>query len=225
MKRTTITRLVLISMFTLAILGCNLAETIGGGDAEAEPTAPAVVYVTATPRPTLPPTDAPTATPTATMTPEPEGLTLQPCANYPEDCPAAISATRFYEVAAPFEYTFDVPSEIQLFISTGWGAIDMATLEQNMPYVDFFLEIDGEDYFSEFYTTSGLQPDADDPAGNNAFYNLQVVITGWVPGELHTICIGYELTADLNDGWDDYEQGFSIIKTFHICPDGGCPTP
>lgn len=223
MKRTTVTRLVLISMFTLAILGCNLADTIGGGNPPLEPTAPAVVYVTATPRPTLPPTAAPTATPTQTPTPEPARLTLLPCPNYPEDCPAAISANRFYEVAAPFEYTFDVPSEIKLFVSTGWGAIDMATLEQNRPYVDFFLEIDGEDFNSDLYTSVVEEPDPDVPSRMNGIIYLNVVITGWVPQQPHTIRIGYITTAPLNDGWDDYDVGFKVSRTLNVCPDGGCP--
>lgn len=219
MKHTTTFRLAVTVILLLAALGCNLTDTIGGENADTEPTAPAVVYVTATPQPT----QALTATPTTTSTPEVQRLTVLPCPDYPKDCPAAISATRFYEIKAPYEYTFDVPSEIQLFVSTGWNTIDKATLEQNLPYVDFFLEIDGEDYFSELYTSVIEKSDPDVPTRMNGYLYLNVVLTGWEPHVAHTIRIGYEVTAPINDGWDDYETGFDVEKVLHVCPDGGCP--
>lgn len=223
MKHSTTFRLAVTVILLLAALGCNLTDTIGGENADTEPTAPAVVYVTATSQPTLPVTATPSATLTPTPTPEPARLTVLPCPDYPKDCPAAISATRFYEIKAPYEYTFDVPSEIQLFVSTGWNTIDKATLEQNLPYVDFFLEIDGVDYYSDMYKSIIEKSDPDVPTRMNGYLYLNVVITGWVPHVAHTIRIGYEVTAPINDGWDDYEKGFDVEKILHVCPDGGCP--
>ena len=220
MIRSRILRLVYIFFILIFVLGCNLTETIGGQKAAVEPTAPVVVYVTATPQPTLPP---PTPTPTATPTPEAARLVVTPCADYPDDCPAAVNSRDFYDPAPPFEYTFDIPSTTQLFVSTGWGAIDMATLQQNIPYVDFFLEIDGEDYYSDLYTSILEEPDVDNPAKMNGIIYLDVVISGWVPQQPHTITIGYTTTAPLNDGWEDYETGFEVKRVLHVCPDGGCP--
>ena len=202
MTRLSSFRLFLITIILFTALSCNLADTIGGGNAPLEPTAPAVVCVTATPRPTLPPTVTPPATPTPTATPEPADVTVMPYPNYPDDCLAAVSANRFYEVAPPYEYTFDIPSGTQLFVSTGWGSIDKATLEQNMPYVDFFLEIDGEDYFDETLTSIVEEPDPDVPGRMNGILYLNVVVTGWEPQQPHTISIGYVTSAPLNDGWE-----------------------
>ena len=57
----------------------------------------------------------------------------------------------------------------------------------------------------------------------NGIIYLNVVVTGWEPQEPHTIRVGYVTTAPLNDGWDDYDTGFDVVRTLHVCPDGGCP--
>ncbi len=222
MTRFTFFRLTLITILLVTALGCNLLDTIGGGSSDAKPTSPVVLLVTATPAAGNPAQTLPVNPPAAPLVPS-AGLTVLPCPVL-ENFPGAVNVREFYDMAdPPWEFSFEIPSSTQLLLVTGWTTLNEEIMAQNKPAIDFTFEIDGEDYFSELYTTSGLQPDADDPSKNNAYYYLQVVVSGWVPGELHTVRIGYSLTADLNDGWDDYEQGFNIIKTFHICPDGGCP--
>ena len=227
MKRTTVFRLILINGLLLGVLGCNLTDALGGGNSEEKaPTSPVVVYVTANPGMAAAPVLAPTITPPApTVAPASAsaGLTVVPCPTL-DDCPGAVSARDFYDVGEPpFEYTFDIPAEIQLAVGTGWSAIDPATLLSNLTKMDFFFEIDGQDYYSDLYTVTSLEPDQDDPTKLNGVFYLNVGISGWVPHQLHTIRIGYDVTAPINDGWDDYAAGFKVEKILHVCPDGGCP--
>ncbi len=222
MTRLTFFRLTLITILLFTALGCNLAEIISVGKSDLEPTSPVVLLVTATPAAGNPAQTLPVNPPAAPLVPS-AGLTVLPCPVM-EDCPGSVNVREFYEITTlPWEYSIEIPSSTRLLLTTGWTALTEEIMAQNRPYIDFTFEIDGEDYFSELYTTSGLQPDPDDPSKKNAYYYLQVVISGWVPGEPHTVRIGYTLTADINDGWDDFEQGFNLQKTFHICPDGGCP--
>ena len=222
MKRSNGFTLSLIILLLFAVLGCTFTDTLGGENTDEEPIIQQVVYVTATPAapgaPLAVPTNPPPITPPVTA-----GLTVMPCPVL-EDCPGAVSARDFYDVVEPpFEYAFDIPSATQLFVSTGWNAIDLPTLNSNLPYIDFFLEIDGQDYYSELYTVTTTSADQDAPEKLNGVFSVQVVISGWVPHQPHTIHIGYEVAAPINDGWDDYEAGFDVEKILHVCPDGGCP--
>ena len=108
MKRSTAFRFLLIMVLPFFVLGCNLAGLIGSGNEAEEPSQPAVIYVTATPQPATP---QPSPTPTATPTPQAAGLTVLPCADYPEDCPSAVGSREFYEMTpSVYEYSFEMPS-------------------------------------------------------------------------------------------------------------------
>jgi len=218
MKHNRVTRCLFILVLLVTTLGCNLTDIIRGGQAEEEPESPLVMYVTATPGAAAAPL------PAAAPTQEPyTGLSVLPCASPPGDCPEAVNARDFYEIKKPpFIYSFDIPVDTRLFVSTGWSAIDMATLEQNLPYIDFYLEIDGLDYYSELYTTKVEEPDADDPSKMNGLFHLNVVVSGWQAHLPNTIRIGYVVTAPLNDGWDDYDTGFELERVLLICPGGDC---
>jgi len=218
MKPNRVTRFLLLLVLLVTTLGCNLTDVIKGDQEAEEQSSPLVMYVTATPG------SAAAPLPAAASTQEPyTGLTVLPCASPPGDCPAAVSARDFYDVVEPpFIYTFDIPVDTQLFVSTGWGAIDMPTLEQNLPYIDFYLEIDGLDYYSELYTTKVEEPDVDDPSKMNGVFYLNVVVSGWQAHLPNTIRIGYVVTAPINDGWDDYDAGFEVERVLHVCPGGDC---
>lgn len=218
MIRSTAFRFILVIILSLAVMSCNLTNTLSGsGAAEAPPTA-VVEYIIVTPQLTLTPEMAPT------LTPEPPGLIVLPCPDRAEDCPSAVQAGEFYGNTVARRYKFDVPSSTELRMSFGWRAIDIATLDQNLAHMDFFLEVDGEEYDTDLFTNTVFLPDEESPDKMNAAFFLNVVVSGWVPQEPHTFRLGFVVNEAINDGWGDVAAGHSSERIFTVCPDGGCPS-
>jgi hypothetical protein len=164
------------------------------------------------------PTATSTSTPTATSTPT-NPLFVKPCINsgdcwdsdWVDDLVAnGVSSGNAYQVSFPF----DRPERFLI----DWSAIDEATLQENITHIKWIFRIDGQDYFNDQWLSYMSVTDRDDPSIERPAIWLDVSLSGWKLNQTHTIEIGYELTAPVNDGWDEYPKGDTFIYTYIANP-------
>ncbi|MBA4385562.1 MAG: hypothetical protein C0410_12560, partial [Anaerolinea sp.] len=163
-------------------------------------------------------TATPTSTPTATSTPV-NPLSVKPCmvsgdcwdSDWVDDLVAnGAKSGKIYQVTFPY----DRPERFL----THWSAIDEATLQENLTHIVWIFRIDGQDYFNNQWLSYMSVSDRDDPSIERPAIWLDVSLSGWKLNKPHTIEIGYKLTAKTDDGWFEYEKGFTSIYTYIASP-------
>jgi hypothetical protein len=176
-----------------------------------------VAYFFSTKTPTSTPTPAATATPTATPQPP---LDLAPCPYY-DMC----SGSLFIHDLLPEDhqpdmaYSVDVPYDQPVSFYVGWIAMDYSILAQNMENMQFFVMIDGQNYWDD--SMLGMPEPYVYENEPNAEYATQaagVEISGWKIGQSHEIRVGYSMNEEINDGWDVYPSGTVIEDVYTINP-------
>ena len=180
------------------------------------------------PQPTAVPTNTPllptatimqpTATSTITPTPQPPAV-LSMCP-YPENCPDAVDIYKYVngEVLAGVENEVSIPADKVVVFRVAWVATDDATLEQNLPYLTYFFEIDGNSYFDPNFMARGQVRNKNNPTVLNSSQSYGVQASGWKIGEVHRVRIGITVNETINDGFSDTLAGTTIEYIYLITP-------
>jgi len=175
-----------------------------------------VARLFATETPTATPT--PTTTPTPTVTPLPP-LDLQPCPRG-ADCPGAVGIYDIItgDVESGVEYSVDVPYDQAVSFHAGWLVQDDFILTQNMEHMQHFVEIDGVNYWQDYFLGSPAPFSYDnDPTVYSSIWQ-GVVISGWKVGQPHRVRIGFTFDEQITDGWEVYPKGTVIEFLYNINP-------
>jgi len=147
------------------------------------------------------------------ITPMPFGVVG--CADQETQCPNAVHIWDLVQMQShdapgiiPYELT--IPAGTQLYMATGWCAVDDATLQDNISKMQWNLTIDGQSYDSSV-ATKGYWPDG------RACVLGGAVIQGWSSGSTYVVDWGFTFTQDVNDGWSTYPAGQYLGRfTIHI---------
>lgn len=209
--------------------GCQILEKILATPTPTPtltPTPTPTSTATATATPTRTPTPTATHTPTFTPTPVPP-LTITNCLS-PEDCPDAKNISSFFPQGFVREYNqeydVNVPVGTKVRFVQSWCAIDDATLDSNMESYEFIFMIDEISFVSMLEPGYTSTKDADDPTKTYPCMTIGANLSGWKVGQKHQISIGGKITADINDGWDDYFPTEDMI-TYNITTVAYTATP
>ena len=169
--------------------------------------------------PILTTTSKTASAPTPTDTPL-SLLTVKPCP-YTSLCPQAVIIEDF--IPGKFEpgkvYNVDVPYNQPVSFYTIWIAKDFTILAQNLESMQFFVKIDGQNYWEDSFKGE-LEPyeSQKEPGTEYASQWAGLVISGWKIGQTHEIRIGYTITGQINDGWDSFTSGTVIEDIYVVNP-------
>lgn len=165
------------------------------------------------------PTATATVTPTATSTPL-APFELTPCVFQIEDCPDALPIEEIMGSLIEFDVVNNVtiPYTQAAHLMVGWYAIDDATLAENLDHIQWFFTVDGQNYFQDSWLEGGGTPDPDDPAILYPGQWFGVAMSGWKVNEPHFIRLGYVVDEPINDGWKDYEAGYTYLMSWYVKP-------
>jgi hypothetical protein len=170
-------------------------------------------------------TETPTSTPTLTATATPNTtplppLTIEPCP-YTSLCPDAEIIRDFIQgnLETGKVNNVDVPYDKPISFYINWVAQDSTILAQNLEFMQFYVMIDGQNYWNEsFKSVPEPYIFSNEPGKEYAAQWVGVVLSGWEIGQPHEIRIGYTFTEQINDGWDTYASGTVIEDIFAVNP-------
>ena len=163
-------------------------------------------------------TETPTSTATPTVTPLPP-LDLQPCPRG-DDCPGAVGIYDIItgDIESGVEYSVDVPYDQAVGFHAGWLVQDDMILLQNMEHMQHFIEIDGVNYWQDYFLGFPEPYTYDnDPVVYSSIWQ-GAVISGWKVGEPHLVRIGFTFDEQVTDGWEVYPKGTTIEYIYRINP-------
>jgi hypothetical protein len=198
----------------VAVVGMGIA--MSGCGAISQMLASATPTPTQTPTITLTPTNTATATATATATPvPPPPVTITRCLGL-DDCAQVRSILSFFakgqEPATGQKYPVTIPAVTRLHFYWGWCATDQVTLMSSIKQYEFIFKIDDVSYVDKLERGESDIIDSQDPKVTRPCIAVGGYLTGWKPGETHTITIGGKVTAQTSDGWDTYPPGESVTS-------------
>ena len=199
---------IILVLAVMSLTGCSAVQNLFATPSSTS---------TATPTPTA----TPTTTPTPTSTPQPPIL-MVPCV-FTTDCPDAltIEAITGSDAVAGVVSNVEIPVNQQVHLFVGWISSDEETLKQNLPHIQWFLTVDGQNYFQDAWVTRGQAQDMEDPTIYYPGYWIGAAFSGWRVGEPHFIRYGYILDAPINNGWEDYEEGYTLVYSWYFQPTDG----
>ncbi len=177
------------------------------------------LLVSETPQPEILATATNTSEPTQTIeavkTASPP-LEMVTCA-FSEDCSTVSNANDLLgesfesDRINELEILYDQP----LRLSIGWVAADEETLQDNLKHMQWFLTIDGKDFFQEKWLSEGSGTSS---TQDGASQWIGVVLDGFKKNQSYFVEIGFVLTEAINDGWNQFDSGYVVKNSYFIIP-------
>lgn len=168
--------------------------------------------ITETPQPTQTPLPTNTILPTITFTPTPP-FAVRPY-NKTTDSSAKCVWCRVDNLEWPkspgrYSWQVDFPLGIPAVLEMGWCTLDQATLDSNLPLMNYDLVVDG---YEISHSLLAIKETQDTDYYCHSFIG---VLQGWGEGR-HTYIWIQRINTSLFDGWDVYSEGsyeFEFIVT------------
>jgi hypothetical protein len=148
------------------------------------------------PRQIVPPSSNPKGT-VSTITVEP----YQPQRN--DQIPTIQSlAANWQNPTGPTSNTYDisVSANQPVLLASGWCTTTKAILDQNLQYIQYLVEVDGQSLDTSKLYQANLS------SVSQSCKDFSGIIRAWPIGK-HTIKISMRVDAKINDGWSDYPAG------------------
>ena len=208
-KVTRLGNIFVLLTVVLFLLGCSIIPKSLEKMKEINPFSEPTMTSTLTPLPTSTATLAPTAT-------QKPFLTMKPCTDKIE-CDGAEMISNFAAPDEDFEGDIEVeiPYDQSVFVFSAWYAMDEDYLAENMKHINWFLTIDGEDYFEQDWPKSDTLSDS---SGEYPGTTLGVALSGWRINEPHTVEIGFTVDDEIFDGWETFDAGYTASTTWVVTP-------
>jgi tRNA A-37 threonylcarbamoyl transferase component Bud32 len=104
------------------------------------------------------------------------------------------------------EYTAPISQDQKVNFFSGWCAVDLKTLNENLKNMKFVLTIDGKSYIQDTMRKYFDQQNETDSKKQKACYGVGGVVSGWQQAHTYRVVIGQIFEKSIFDGWDNYPQ-------------------